>query len=290
MSILVNKNTKVVIQGMTGKEGTIHATGCIDYGTNVVAGVTPGKGGTTHLGVPVFNTVMEAVEKTGANCSLIFVPPPFAADAIVEAADANLKLIVCITEGIPVRDMVMAKRFIEGKGITLIGPNCPGILSAGECKIGIMPGNIFKKGKAGVISRSGTLVYEIVDQLTNEGVGETTCAGLGGDPVIGTKYNFWLEQFQNDPDTEAIVMVGEIGGDDEVVAADYIKKHVTKPVVAFIAGRTAPEGKRMGHAGAIITGKKGTAMYKMNALREAGATVVENPALIGKAVRNLLSN
>ncbi len=290
MSILVNKNTKVVIQGMTGKEGTIHATGCIDYGTNVVAGVTPGKGGTTHLGVPVFNTVMEAVEKTGANCSLIFVPPPFAADAIVEAADANLKLIVCITEGIPVRDMVMAKRFIEGKGITLIGPNCPGILSAGECKIGIMPGNIFKKGKAGVISRSGTLVYEIVDQLTHEGVGETTCAGLGGDPVIGTKYNFWLEQFQNDPDTEAIVMVGEIGGDDEVVAADYIKKHVTKPVVAFIAGRTAPEGKRMGHAGAIITGKKGTAMYKMNALREAGATVVENPALIGKAVRNLLSN
>jgi len=290
MSILVNKDTKVVIQGITGKEGTIHATGCIEYGTKVVAGVTPGKGGTTHLGVPVFNTVTEAVEKTEANCSLIFVPPPFAADAIVEAADAGLKLIVCITEGIPVRDMVKVKRFLEGRDVTLIGPNCPGILSADECKAGIMPGNIFKKGKAGVISRSGTLVYEIVDQLTNEGVGETTCAGLGGDPIVGTKYNFWLEEFENDPDTEAIVMVGEIGGDDEVVAAEYIKNHVTKPVIAFIAGRTAPKGKRMGHAGAIITGEKGTAAYKMKALTEAGATVVENPALIGKAVKERLSS
>jgi len=288
MSILVNKDTKVLIQGMTGKEGTIHAKGCIDYGTNVVAGVTPNKGGTTHLGVPVFNTVREAIKETGADCSLIFVPPPFAADAIIEAADAGMKLIICITEGIPVRDMVNAKRFIDGKGITLIGPNCPGILSANECKAGIMPGNIFKKGKAGVISRSGTLVYEIVDQLTKAGVGETTCAGLGGDPVVGTKYNFWLEQFQNDPETKAVVMVGEIGGDDEVTAADYIKNHMTKPVIAFIAGRTAPKGKRMGHAGAIVTGIKATADYKMKALRDAGAIVVENPALIGKAVAKAL--
>lgn len=288
MSILVNRNTKVVVQGITGKEGSFHATQCKAYGTQVVAGVTPGKGGQVVEGIPVFNTVTEAVATTGADTSLIFVPPPFAADAILEAADAGVKLVICITEGIPVNDMVQVKRSLQGRDVRLIGPNCPGIITADECKIGIMPGFIHKKGKVGVISRSGTLTYEAVNQLTNLGLGETTCVGIGGDPIIGTGYIDLLELFEKDPETEAVVMIGEIGGDAEDKAAAFIKNNIRKPIIGFIAGITAPPGRRMGHAGAIITGGKGTAIEKMAILEAAGVHVVKNPAQIGEAVKSVL--
>ncbi|MBI3609741.1 MAG: succinate--CoA ligase subunit alpha [Nitrospirae bacterium] len=296
MSILVNKNTKVVVQGITGKEGSFHAAACREYGTKIVGGVTPGKGGTAFEGVPVFNTVSEAVEAVKPDVSMIFVPPAFAADAIMEAADAGIGLIVCITEGIPLADMIRAKRFIAGKTasdngkrtIRLIGPNCPGIITPEECKIGIMPGFIHKKGSVGVVSRSGTLTYEAVWQLTELSLGQSTCIGIGGDPVNGTNFTDVLELFQKDRNTEAIVMIGEIGGDAEERAADYIKSHVTKPVVGFIAGVTAPPGRRMGHAGAIISGGKGTAAQKIATLEEAGVKVVRNPAVIGEAVKSVL--
>ncbi len=288
MSILVNKNTRVVVQGITGKEGSFHAAQCKAYGTQVVAGVTPGKAGQEVEGIPVFNTVRDAVKKTQCDTSLIFVPPPFAADAILEAADAGIKLIICITEGIPVNDMVKVKRALRGRDVRLIGPNCPGIITADECKIGIMPGFIHKKGRVGVISRSGTLTYEAVNQLTNLGLGETTCVGIGGDPVNGTSFVDVLPLFEKDVETEAVVMIGEIGGDAEDKAALYIKEHVKKPVVGFIAGITAPPGRRMGHAGAIITGGKGTAAEKMAVLEAAGVHVVRNPAEIGAAVKAAL--
>jgi succinyl-CoA synthetase alpha subunit len=286
---LVNKQTRVVVQGITGKEGSFHATQCKAYGTQVVAGVTPGKAGQEVEGIPVFNTVKEAVAKTGCDTSLIFVPPPFAADAILEAADAGIKLVICITEGIPVNDMVRVKRALRGRDVRLIGPNCPGIITAEECKIGIMPGFIHKKGRVGVISRSGTLTYEAVNQLTNLGLGETTCVGIGGDPVNGTSFLDLLPLFEKDSETEAVVMIGEIGGDAEERAADYIKQHIRKPVIGFIAGITAPPGRRMGHAGAIITGGKGTAAEKMAALEKAGVRVVRNPAEIGATVKMALS-
>lgn len=288
MGILVDDMTRVIVQGITGNEGTFHSKQMIEYGTKVVAGVTPGKGGQIHQGVPVFNTVAEAVEKTGANTSVIFVPPAFAADAIMEAADSNVKLIICISEGIPILDMVKVKTYLEGKSARLIGPNCPGIITPGKCKIGIMPGFIHKPGKVGVLSRSGTLTYEAVDQLTKEGLGESTCIGLGGDPIIGTRFIDGLKLFKDDPQTEGVVLIGEIGGTDEEVAAEYIKKEFNKPVVAFIAGRTAPPGKRMGHAGAIIAGGKGTAKEKIETLRAAGVTVADSPAEIGITMKKLL--
>jgi len=289
MSILVNKDTKVIVQGFTGGEGTFHAGQCMDYGTQIVGGVTPGKGGMEHLGKPVFNTVKEAVEATGATVSMVFVPPAFVGDAVMEAAAAGIELAVIITEGAPVKDMQAAKAFAVKNGMKTIGPNCPGIITAGECKIGIMPGNIFKKGNVGLISKSGTLTYEGANQVCNEGFGITTAVGIGGDPIIGLSYKQLLTEFQNDPETEAIVMIGEIGGDLEIQAAAFIKENVTKPVVAFIAGQTAPKGKRMGHAGAIISGTAGTAKEKMDALEAAGVKVVVSPAEIGKAVKEVLS-
>ena len=288
MSVLVGKQTRLIVQGFTGSEGTFHAEQMIAYGTPVVGGVTPGKGGQKHLNLPVFNTVKEAVESEGANTSVIFVPPAFAADAITEAAFAGIEVIICITEGIPVNDMIVAKQIVKSHGATLIGPNCPGVITPGEAKIGIMPGNIFTPGTVGVISRSGTLTYEAVDQLTKIGLGQSTAIGIGGDPVIGTTHLDAVKLFQNDPGTESIVLIGEIGGSAEEEAAAYIKEHVSKPVVAFIAGSTAPPCRRMGHAGAIISGGKGTAQEKKKALSEAGITVVESPAEIGATLKSIL--
>jgi succinyl-CoA synthetase alpha subunit len=284
MSILVDENTRLVVQGITGREGLFHTQQAVAYGTKVVAGVTPGKGGTSVDGIPVFNTVQEAVDRTGANASVIFVPPPFAADAIMEATDAGLPLVVAITEGIPTLDMVRVARFLAGKPTRLIGPNCPGIISQGKCKIGIMPGQIHLQGNVGVVSRSGTLTYEAVGQLTALEIGQSTCIGIGGDPIIGTTFVDALRLFNDDPDTHGIVMIGEIGGLAEEEAADYIQAHVKKPVVGFIAGRTAPPGRRMGHAGAIISGGKGTAADKIAALQAAGIAVAESPALIGQTM------
>ena len=290
MSVLVNKDTKVIVQGITGREGSFHATQCKAYGTQVVGGVTPGKGGQEVEGIPVFDSVREAVDNTGADCSLIFVPPPFAADAILEAVDAGIKTVICITEGIPVNDMIPVKNYIKTyyPDTVLIGPNCPGVITPEEAKIGIMPGHIFKKGNVGIVSRSGTLTYEAAFQLTNKGIGQSTVIGIGGDPVPGTVFSDVLEWFQNDPETEAIVMIGEIGGTAEEEAAEFIKAHVTKPVVAYIAGVTAPPGKRMGHAGAIIAGGKGTAEEKYKALEAAGAVTVKNISTIGDAVEEAL--
>lgn len=288
MSVLVGKDTRLVVQGFTGSEGTFHSEQMIEYGTNVVGGVTPGKGGQTHLDLPVFNTVADAVKEAEANTSIIFVPPPFAADAITEAAFAGIKVIICITEGIPVADMIIAKRVVEEHGATLIGPNCPGVITPGEAKIGIMPGSIFTPGNVGLISRSGTLTYEAVDQLTKAGLGQSTAIGIGGDPVIGTTHIDAVKLFNEDPDTNAIVLIGEIGGTAEEEAAQYIADHVDKPVVAFIAGSTAPPGRRMGHAGAIISGGQGSAQDKKKALREAGITVVDSPAEIGETLKSML--
>src|SRR5689334_5115647 len=289
MPILVDKSTRLLVQGITGREGTFHAKGCAAYGTQVVGGVTPGKGGSTHEGWPVFNTVHEARAKTGANVTVIFVPPPFAADAIMEAADAEMPLIVCITEGIPVLDMVRAWEYLKSKGKSrLIGPNCPGIISPGKCKIGIMPGHIHKEGSIGIVSRSGTLTYEAVGQLTALGLGQSSAIGIGGDPIVGTTHVDALRLFQADDETEGIVMIGEIGGSAEEEAAAFANQNVTKPIVAFIAGQTAPPGRRMGHAGAIIAGGKGTAAEKMKALAEAGIHVVKSPADIGKAMKEAL--
>jgi len=289
MSILVDKKTRLVVQGITGREGTFHALACRDYGTTVVAGVTPGKGGSRHEGVPVFDTVRGAVAKEGANTTLIFVPPAFAADAILEAIDAAVPLVICITEGIPTLDMVRVARFLRGSGTRLIGPNCPGIISPGKAKVGIMPGHIHKRGKVGVVSRSGTLTYEAVGQLTRLGLGQSTCVGLGGDPIIGTTFVDCLGLFEDDPATHAILMIGEIGGTAEEEAAAFVKRHVSKPVVGYIAGQTAPPGRRMGHAGAIISGGKGTAAEKVTALRRAGIAVVKSPAEMGAAVKKALN-
>ncbi len=288
MAILVDKNSRVLVQGFTGKEATFHSQQMIEYGTNIVGGVVPGKGGQTHLDRPVFNTVKEAVEATNANVSIIFVPPAFAADAIMEAADAGLPLIIAITEGIPVQDMVRAKKYVTEKGSRLIGPNCPGVITPGQAKVGIMPGFIHRPGTVGIVSRSGTLTYEAVDQVTNEGLGQSTCVGIGGDPIIGTRMVEVIQMFEQDPDTEIIVMIGEIGGRGEIEAGEWIRDHGTKPVVAFIAGATAPPGKRMGHAGAIIGGKEDTAQAKMEFLRQCGVHVVENPAYIGRTVKQVL--
>jgi succinyl-CoA synthetase alpha subunit len=281
VSVLVGKNTKLVVQGITGKEGSFHTQQMLDYGTKVVAGVTPGKGGTEHLGVPVFNTVAEAVAKAGANASVIFVPPPFAADAILEGIDAKLPLVICITEGVPTLDMVRVAAALKNSQTRLVGPNCPGVISPGKCKIGIMPGSIHKQGNVGLVSRSGTLTYEAVDQLTHLGIGQSTCIGIGGDPIIGTTFLDAIKLFNEDPDTHSIVMIGEIGGNAEETAAAYIKKHVKKPVVGFICGQTAPPGRRMGHAGAIISGGQGTASEKYKAMRAAGIHTVQSPADIG---------
>jgi succinyl-CoA synthetase alpha subunit len=287
VSIFVNRDTKLLVQGITGNEGSFHARQCIEYGTKVVAGVTPGKGGKDLDGVPVFNTVAQGVAQTGADASLIFVPPPFGADAIMEAADAGIKLIVCITEGIPILDMVRVKKFLATKKCRLIGPNCPGIITPGECKIGIMPGNIHKKGNVGVVSRSGTLTYEVVDQLTKLGLGQSTCIGIGGDPVNGTNFIDVLSSFQDDDETSAVVMVGEIGGSAEEEAAVYIKANMTKPVVGFIAGLTAPPGRRMGHAGAIISGSSGTGEAKLAAFKENGIHVCEDLGQIGRICKDV---
>lgn len=290
MSVLVNKDSKVIVQGFTGNEGTFHASQMIEYGTNVVGGVTPGKGGTEHLGKPVFNTVAETVEKAGANVSIIFVPPAFAADAIMEAADAGIKVIVCITEGIPVADMTKVKEYIAGKDCRLIGPNCPGIITSDEAKIGIMPGFVFKKGKVGIVSKSGTLTYEAADQVVRAGYGISTAIGIGGDPIIGTTTKEALEMFINDPETDAVVMIGEIGGNLEAEAAKWYKASGSKkPVVGFIAGQTAPKGRTMGHAGAIVGGAEDTAQAKMAIMREHGINVVDSPADIGKTVAKVLA-
>lgn len=288
MSVLVGRETRLIVQGLTGKEGTFHALQMRDYGTNIVGGVTPGKGGTTHEGFPVFNTVADAVEKAGANATVIYVPPPFAADAIMEAAAAGVALIVCITEGIPALDMVKAYQYVQARGVRLIGPNCPGVISPGKCKVGIMPARIHLEGRVGVVSRSGTLTYEAVGQLTALGIGQSTCIGIGGDPVIGTTQRDAVQLFNEDPETDAIVMIGEIGGTAEEEAAAYIQAHVHKPVVGFICGQTAPPGRRMGHAGAIISGGKGTAAEKMAAMSAAGIHVVQSPADIGAKIQEVL--
>jgi len=288
MSILVDKSTRLIVQGLTGREGTFHAKASAAYGTDVVGGVTPGKGGATHEGWPIFNTVQEAVDKTGANASVIFVPPPFAADAIMEAADAKIDLIVCISEGIPTLDMVRAWEFLQTRRSRLIGPNCPGIISPGKCKIGIMPAHIHKEGNIGIVSRSGTLTYEAVHQLTTRGIGQSTAIGIGGDPIIGTNFTDALGLFNTDPQTEAVIMIGEIGGNAEETAAEYVKKHMKKPVVGFIAGQTAPPGRRMGHAGAIISGGKGTASEKIKAMEAAGIKVAKSPAAIAETLLSVL--
>ena len=288
MSILVNKDSKIIVQGFTGKEGSFHAEQMIEYGTKVVGGVTPNKGGQEHLGLPVYNTVSEAVSETGATVSIIFVPPAFSADAIMEAADAGIELIVTITEGIPVKDMIYAKKYIDDRGVRMIGPNCPGVITPGECKLGIMPGFIHRPGKIGIISRSGTLTYEAVDQVTKEGLGQSTCVGIGGDPIIGSTHLDIVKLFNEDPDTEGIIMIGEIGGSNEEIAAEWVKDNVTKPVVGFIAGQTAPPGRRMGHAGAIVSGGKGTAAEKMRVMEACGIHVVETPADIGKTMAEAL--
>lgn len=289
MAILLNKNSKILVQGFTGKEGSFHSSQMIEYGTQVVAGVTPGKGGTSHMETPVFNTVAEAVKATGADVSAIFVPPPFAADAILEAADGGIELIICITEGIPAVDMVRVKNFIRTTSSKLVGPNCPGVISPGESKVGIMPANIHKKGKIGIVSRSGTLTYEAVNQISRIGMGQSTAVGIGGDPIIGSDFVDILKLFKDDNETDAVVMIGEIGGTMEEEAAEYISKEFNKPVISFISGQTAPPGRRMGHAGAIISGGKGTAKEKMNTLRDNGIHVVENPADIGDMVKKILS-
>ncbi len=288
MSVLVNKHSKVIVQGFTGSEGTFHAGQLIEYGTNIVGGVTPGKGGTTHLDKPVFNTVADAVEKTGADTSIIFVPPAFAADAIMEAANAGIKVIVCITEGIPVKDMIMAREYIKGYDCRLIGPNCPGVITAGEAKVGIMPGFVFKKGKIGIVSKSGTLTYEAADQVAKAGMGITTAIGIGGDPIIGTTTREAVELLMNDPETEGIIMIGEIGGNLEAIAARWIRDNSKKPVVGFIAGETAPKGRTMGHAGAIVGGADDTAEAKKRIMRECGIYVVDSPAQIGAKMAEVL--
>ena len=288
MSVLVNKDSKVIVQGFTGSEGTFHAEQMIAYGTNVVGGVTPGKGGSEHLGKPVFNTVSDAVNKTGADVSIIFVPPAFAADAIMEAANAGIKVIVCITEGIPVSDMVRAKEYLKSYDATLIGPNCPGVITPGEAKVGIMPGFVFKKGKIGIVSKSGTLTYEAADQVVKAGMGITTAIGIGGDPIIGTTTRQAVELLMNDPETEGIIMIGEIGGNLEAMAAEWVKENGTKPVVGFIAGETAPKGRTMGHAGAIVGGENDTAEAKKRIMRECGIHVVDSPATIGAKVKEVL--
>jgi len=288
VSILVDSNTRVLVQGITGREGSFQTSRCIEYGTKVVAGVTPGRGGQTAEGVPVFNTVRDAVDATGADCSLVFVPAPFAADAMLEAKDAGLPLIVCITEGIPTLDMVMVKRQLRGSASRLVGPNCPGVITPGQCRVGIMPGDVFSPGSVGVVSRSGTLVYEAVAQLTALGIGQSTCVGAGGDPIVGMNLKDVLELYEADPDTRAVVLIGEIGGGAEQEAADFIRTKMTKPVIAFIAGSTAPPGRRMGHAGAIIAGNTGTARAKKEALAAAGATICESPAEIGLTAQRVL--
>ncbi len=288
MAILINKNTKVICQGFTGTQGTFHSEQAVAYGTKMVGGVTPGKGGTTHIGLPVFDTVRDAVERTGANASVIYVPPPFAADAIMEAVDAELDLVVCITEGIPVLDMVAVRRYMQGKKTRLVGPNCPGVITPGECKIGIMPGHIHKPGRIGVLSRSGTLTYEAVGQLTRIGLGQSTCVGIGGDPVNGTNFIDVLEMYNRDEGTDAVIMIGEIGGSAEEDAAEYIRREFKKPITCFIAGASAPAGKRMGHAGAIISGGKGTAEAKFEALASAGCSIARSPADLGSTLSKSL--